>query len=316
MVNGSPSLSEKTCVPITVSDLFHESDLPTLETRILLTHTLGWSHSQLITRNREPLDTISINTYQKLCARRLTGEPIAYLTGKREFFGLTLSVNASVLIPRSETELLVELALEYLAGIAAPRVLDVGTGSGAIALAIATACPNAHVIGIDHSRDALAVARANAAQLGMLSSTNDGPHVEYLESNWYHGLNPTNNEQYVAPFDLIVSNPPYIPADDPHLTQGDLRYEPIDALTDHADGLSALRIIIAGASMHLIPGGWLLCEHGYNQAHVVRDLCCDSGLSNVFSAKDLSGIERVTGGQHRKTLKYPPKNTLTGIPKA
>ncbi|MGC7406314.1 peptide chain release factor N(5)-glutamine methyltransferase [Pandoraea pneumonica] len=270
----------------TVETLLREPGLPPMESRILLSHVLGWSRTQLITRDREPLAPATVAAYRELRARRVAGEPIAYLTGTREFFGLTLAVSPSVLIPRPETELLVELALARLEGCAAPRVLDLGTGSGAIALAIAHSRPDAQLTALDRSPQALAVATANAQSLGLAS------RVRFLESDWYGALAAD-----VAPFDMIVSNPPYIVAGDEHLSQGDLRFEPADALTDHADGLAALRVIVAGASSRLKPGRWLLCEHGYHQAADVRALCEAAGFLDVFSERDLAGIERTTGGR-------------------
>jgi release factor glutamine methyltransferase len=270
----------------TVASLLREPGLPPLESRILLSHVLGWSRTQLITRDREPLAPETLAVYRTLHARRVAGEPIAYLTGTREFFGLTLTVSPSVLIPRPETELLVELALARLDGRRAPRVLDLGTGSGAIALAIAHSRPDAQVTALDRSPDALDVARENARQLGLAEC------VTFLASDWYVAL-PAS----AAPFDVIVSNPPYIVSGDDHLSQGDLRFEPVDALTDHADGLAALRTIVAGAPSRLLPNGWLLCEHGYHQAADVRALCLAAGFADVASERDLAGIERTTGGR-------------------
>ncbi|WP_374625949.1 peptide chain release factor N(5)-glutamine methyltransferase [Pandoraea sp.] len=270
----------------TVASLLREPGLPPMESRILLSHVLGWTRTQLITRDREPLAPETVAIYRALHARRVAGEPIAYLTGTREFFGLTLTVDPSVLIPRPETELVVELALARLAGRPAPRVLDLGTGSGAIALAIAHCRPDAHVVALDRSAKALGVAQKNARGLGLDAA------VTFVASDWYAALQ-TN----IAPFDLIVSNPPYIVSGDEHLSQGDLRFEPVDALTDHADGLAALRTIVAGATSRLPPDGWLLCEHGYHQSADVRALCLAAGFADVFSERDLAGIERVTGGR-------------------
>ncbi|MFJ2994885.1 peptide chain release factor N(5)-glutamine methyltransferase [Pandoraea sp. NPDC087047] len=270
----------------TVASLLREPGLPPVESRILLSHVLGWSRTQLITRDREPLAPETVAVYRALHARRLAGEPIAYLTGTREFFGLTLSVSPSVLIPRPETELLVELALVRLDARPSPRVLDLGTGSGAIALAIAHSRPDAQITALDRSPEALDVARENARQLGL------NERVSFIASDWYAALPAA-----CAPFDIIVSNPPYIVSGDEHLSQGDLRFEPVDALTDHADGLAALRTIVAGAPSRLLPGGWLLCEHGYHQALDVRALCTAAGFADVFSERDLAGIERTTGGR-------------------
>ncbi|VVE57720.1 protein-(glutamine-N5) methyltransferase, release factor-specific [Pandoraea aquatica] len=288
MTLGGQNAQDGNVVPdvATVATLLREPGLPPMESRILLSHVLGWSRTQLITRDREPLAPETVAVYRALHARRVAGEPIAYLTGTREFFGLTLNVSPSVLIPRPETELLVELALARIEGRQTPRVLDLGTGSGAIALAIAHSRPDARVTALDRSADALDVARENARQLGL-----DG-RVRFVASDWYDVL-PADE----APFDLIVANPPYIVSGDEHLSQGDLRFEPVDALTDHADGLAALRVIVAGAPSRLRPDSWLLCEHGYHQAADVRALCTAAGFADVASERDLAGIERTTGGR-------------------
>jgi release factor glutamine methyltransferase len=254
--------------------------LEALETRILLTHALKLSRVQLITQSERTLSVEEARRLSNLFQRRLNGEPMAYIVGEREFFGLPFNVTPAVLIPRHETELLVELALERLQH--GGRVLDMGTGSGAIAISIAHARPDVHVTAIDVSEAALAVARQNAAR--------NNANVAFLQSDWYSAL---VGQQY----DLIVANPPYIVKDDVHLRQGDLRFEPIGALTDHADGLSALRIIVNGAKQHLIAGGWLLMEHGYDQAFAVRELLCAQGFTEVQSWQDLASIERVSGGK-------------------
>jgi release factor glutamine methyltransferase len=215
-----------------------------------------------------------------LVQRRLAGEPIAYIVGEREFFGLPFRVGPGVLIPRPDTELIVELSLERLPPRG--RLLDMGTGSGAIAVACAHARRDASVTALDLSEDALAIARANAAA--------NGAQVRFLQSDWFSAIGEER-------FELIASNPPYIAAGDEHLSQGDLRFEPVGALTDHADGLSALRIIIDGAPGHLVPGGWLLLEHGYDQAEAVRALLAARGFLDVQSWRDLAGIERVSGGR-------------------
>lgn len=261
----------------TVAQVLAQSPLDPLETRILLGHALGLTRVQLITRADRLLDAGEAGRLQALFARRLSGEPIAYLTGEREFYGLGFRVTPAVLIPRPDTELLVELACARL-----PRggsVLDLGTGSGAIAVAIAHARPDARVSALDASAAALAVARFNAAR--------HGAQVDFVQSDWYAGL-PAQR------YSMIVSNPPYIVAGDRHLSEGDLRFEPVDALTDHADGLSALRAIVRGAPDFLAESGWLLMEHGYDQAAAVRALL--PGWTGVESWHDLAGIERVTGG--------------------
>jgi release factor glutamine methyltransferase len=256
--------------------------LDPLENRILLCEASGLTRVQLITQGDRALTPDEASRLDDLVARRLRGEPIAYIVGRREFFGLAFRVGPAVLIPRPDTELIVELSLERLPDNA-PRLLDMGTGSGAIAVAVAHTRPDADVTALDVSPDALAVAQANAAA--------NGARVRFLESSWFDALAAAET------FDVIASNPPYIAAGDEHLVQGDLRFEPVGALTDHADGLSALRIIIQGSARHLAPGGWLLLEHGYDQAAAVRALLADAGFTDVQSWRDLAGIERVSGGR-------------------
>jgi release factor glutamine methyltransferase len=282
------STAETERMPDTVASLLRASPLPALEARILLTHALGWRRTELITRSDEPLGEAASAQYRALEARRASGEPIAQIVGAREFFGLEFEVTPHVLIPRPETELLVETALAALEGIAAPRVLDLGTGTGAIAVAIASARPDARVWALDRSAEALAVATRNAAQL--LDGKRPGGALQLLQSDWYTSLNPA------LTFDAIVSNPPYIRHGDPHLSEGDLRFEPRGALTDEADGLSAIRIIVAGAGERLARGGQLWIEHGYDQATDVRALLAAQGFENVHSRADLAAIERISGG--------------------
>jgi release factor glutamine methyltransferase len=255
--------------------------LDPLENRILLCHATGLSRVQLITRADQPLDDDQAARLAGFVQRRLAGEPIAYIVGKREFFGLDFSVSEAVLIPRPDTELIVELALERLPPQG--RLLDMGTGSGAIAVSIAHTRPDALVTALDVSEAALAVAGRNALD--------NGARVRFLQSDWFGALGPDDQ------FELIASNPPYIAAGDEHLAQGDLRFEPTGALTDHADGLSALRIIVDGSPAHLAPGGWLLMEHGYDQAAQVRALLDGAGYAEVQSWRDIAGIERVSGGR-------------------
>ena len=254
--------------------------LDPVDNRILLCHALGLSRVGLITQSERVLSTDEAARLSALLARRQAGEPVAYIVGQREFFGLPFEVNPAVLIPRPDTELLVELALERLAPGA--RVLDMGCGSGAIAVALAHSRPDAAVCALDVSAAALEVARRNAAA--------NGVRVDFIRSDWYGALQ-------AQCFDLIVSNPPYIAGGDPHLAQGDLRFEPAGALTDHADGLTALRNIVAGAARHLAPGAWLLLEHGYDQAAAVRALLAGAGYSEAQSWRDLANIERVSGAR-------------------
>ncbi|HAT29972.1 MAG TPA: peptide chain release factor N(5)-glutamine methyltransferase [Janthinobacterium sp.] len=253
--------------------------LDPVDNRILLCHALGLSRVGLITQSERVLTADEATRLSALLARRLAGEPIAYIVGRREFFGLPFEVGEAVLIPRPDTELLVELALRRLAPRA--RVLDMGTGSGAIAVALAHTRPDAAVSALDVSPDALAVARRNASA--------NGVNVTFMHSDWFAALGD-------ARFELIVANPPYIASGDRHLSEGDLRFEPVGALTDHADGLAALRQLVAGAASHLVAGGWLLMEHGYDQAAPVRALLHAAGYQQTQSWRDLAGIERVSGG--------------------
>ncbi|WP_074262610.1 peptide chain release factor N(5)-glutamine methyltransferase [Paraburkholderia phenazinium] len=274
-----------------VAGLLRTSALPPLEARILLGHALGWRRTELIMRSDEPLDAEPVARFQALEARRVAGEPVAQLIGAREFFGLDFEVTPDVLIPRPETELLVETALAALDGIARPRVLDLGTGTGAIAVAIASVRPDAQVWAVDRSGEALVVAARNAARL--LDAARPGGPVQLVRSDWYGAL------ERALRFDVIVSNPPYIASGDPHLTEGDLRFEPRGALTDEADGLSAIRAIIAGAPTRFDEqrGGVLWLEHGYDQAAAVRMLLVQAGFAAVRSECDLAGIERISGGE-------------------
>lgn len=256
--------------------------LPPLERRILLSHALGLDRIGLITQDQRVLSPTELAHISALLVRRLAGEPIAYILGQREFFGLSLRVTPDVLIPRPDTELLVELVLQMAAQGA--RIVDLGTGSGAIAIAVAHQRPDMEVTALDMSEAALAIARENAARHLQRP-------IHFLQSDWYQAL-PVGSQ-----FDGIVSNPPYIEAHDAHLSQGDLRFEPISALTDHADGLQALRQIIAGAPQYLRAGGFLLMEHGYDQADKVRSLLSQAGWQDVQSWRDLAGIERVSGGR-------------------
>jgi len=254
----------------------HEAD-------ILLAHVLDKPRSWLFAHGDERLPQDTITRFEALIARRERGEPVAYLTGTCGFYGLELAVTPATLIPRPETELLVDLALARLPRHTPAKVLDLGTGSGAIALAIAHSRPQATVTASDYSPAAIKVARANAQTLGIANLT-------LIESDWYAALDAQR-------FDLIVSNPPYIAATDPHLTQGDLRFEPRTALTPEGDGLDALRRISVGAPARLTPGGWLLLEHGYDQGAAVRHLLDSVGFTGVHTGQDLEHRDRVTLGR-------------------
>ncbi len=258
-----------------------------VDARVLLQHVLDADRAYLATHADVELSAEQAAAYTTLIARRSAGEPVAYLVGTREFYGLRLRVTPAVLIPRPETELVVDIALAKLAHITAPRVLDLGTGSGAIALAIAALRADAYVLGVDRSASALAVAQENArALLGA-----DAARVEWRQSDWYAAVGGER-------FDAILSNPPYIAAGDPHLARGDLRFEPQQALVGGGDGLDDIRIIVAAATAHLKTGGWLIFEHGYDQAARCRELLRSASFSAVESAKDLAGIERVTVGRY------------------
>ena len=255
--------------------------LDRLDAQWLLLHALGKSSSKrawLIAHDRDALLPEAIEHFRVLSQRRASGEPLAYIVGQQAFFGLPLAVDPRVLIPRPDTETLVSWALDVLPKGAA-KVLGLGTGSGAIALAIKHARPAADVNAIDASADAVAVARSNAATLGLAVS------IEI--SRWF--------EQVNGRFEVIVSNPPYVREGDPHLTA--LGHEPIQALTAGSDGLSDLRQIIAAAPAHLKAGGWLLLEHGYDQAEAVRQMLQAQGFANVTSREDLAGIQRCSGGR-------------------
>ncbi|MEO6986228.1 MAG: peptide chain release factor N(5)-glutamine methyltransferase [Paralcaligenes sp.] len=267
---------------VSVRDLLAESRIPRLEVQMILQHVLHVSRAWLIAHDTEPLPSDAVLRCQDLINRRLVGQPMAYLMGTREFMGLEFAVSPAVLIPRPDTELLVETAVQYLEGRGPVRVLELGVGSGAIAVSVALACPQATVVATDLSPAALHLAQDNARHLSAA--------VEFLCGSWYDAL------LHQPVFDLILSNPPYIASNDPHLTQGDLRFEPAMALTDGADGLQSLRQIVAGAGRWLKPGGALWMEHGWDQAGAVRGLLQRAGFSKVVSKPDLAGIERVSGG--------------------
>jgi release factor glutamine methyltransferase len=251
------------------------------DAEILLAHCLQKSRTYLFTWPEKEVDGATATAFQHLLAERLRGVPIAHLTGYREFWTLNLKVTADTLIPRPETELLVETALSLLP--ASPTILDLGTGTGAIALAIASERPEAHVIACDFSPAALAVAQENA-------HAHHIRNVQFVQSDWFSAL-PAQR------FSLIVSNPPYIETDDPHLTQGDVRFEPLSALASGTDGLDDIRHIIQTAPQWLEAGGWLLLEHGYNQGVPATSLLRNAGFQKVRCLPDLAGNDRVSVGQ-------------------
>ena len=256
-----------------------------LDAQLLLLHTLGRSthhRAWLMAHDTDALSEADWHVFAAMCARRVTGEPAAYLLGEKEFHGLRLQVDARVLVPRPDTETLVDWALALLTGQAAPSVLDLGTGSGAVALALQHARADARVDAVDVSADALMVARANALRLGLA--------VRFFESDWL--ANAGNGAG--AGYRLIVSNPPYIAADDAHLPA--LRYEPLSALVAGLDGLDDLRRIVQDAPAHLAESGWLLLEHGHDQSTAVCALLTARGFAEVQSRDDLAGIARCSGG--------------------
>lgn len=263
-----------------------------VDARILLRHVLKCSAVRLAAYPEARLEAPEWAEFRLLVERREIGEPVAYLIGEREFFGRRFVVNPSVLIPRPETELLVELALAHFGDKPRARVLDLGTGSGAIAISLALELPAADVTAVDRSREALWVAMANAARLKA--------SVSFVVGDWFA---PLHDER----FELIVSNPPYVAAADPHLEEGDVRFEPATALAAGPQGLDDLTAITAGAPRHLDAGGWLFVEHGYDQAAAVRGLLTDAGFSAIASWKDLAGIERVTGGRWLGRGDAPPR---------
>ncbi len=251
-----------------------------LDAQLLLAHVLQQSRSWLLAHADAALIDDQRELLQRFLGRRATGEPLAYLLGEKEFHGLVLRVSPAVLVPRPDTETLVDWALEVLHDAASPRVLDMGTGSGAIALALKHACPAAQLTALDSSPQALAVACDNAQRLKL--------DILFLQSDWWHGLTGQR-------FDMIISNPPYIAGDDEHLAA--LQHEPQMALTPGGDGLGALRHIVAGAPQHLQPGGWLLLEHGHDQASAVASLLRAQGFEAVTTRHDLAGHGRCSGGR-------------------
>lgn len=256
------------------------------EVEILLAAASGRSRAWLRAHDDAAADEGWLPRFHDWLRRRAQGEPVAYLTGEREFWSLPLKVTPDVLIPRADTETLVEQVLQRLPLQAGARMADLGTGSGAIALAVARERPQARIIATDASSAALAVAQDNARRLGLLQ-------VSFRPGHWYEAL-----AGEVA-FDVIASNPPYIASHDAHLREGDLRFEPAQALVSGRDGLDAIRTIIGGAAAHLVPGGWLLLEHGFAQGGEVRELMAAAGLTEAGSARDLAGHERVSFARRR-----------------
>jgi release factor glutamine methyltransferase len=269
-------------VPLTVAEALRGAGIEAREARLLLAAAARLPEARIAAHPERPLEAAVRARFEDWAARRRAGEPIAYLTGRREFYGLSLAVTPAVLIPRHESELLVERALAVLPTQGRCRVLDLGTGSGALALAIKHARPNAQLVGGDASLAALEVARGNATHLGLA--------VDWRHGAWFAAVAGER-------FDLIVSNPPYVAQGDPHLAQGDLRFEPREALVAGADGLDAIRHIACGLHAQLLPGGWVFLEHGFAQAEAVVGCLNAAGLLEVETWRDLAGHARVSGGR-------------------
>lgn len=273
-----------------LDDLIRDSGLPRAEARRLLASLTGQPLTWFMAHGDDPANPNTATRFQTLAERRRAGEPLAYLLGQQEFYGRPFTVSPAVLIPRADTETLVETALEQLLLLRQQRrtvplsLLELGTGSGIIAITLALEAPDTGVHAVERSPEALAMAQQNAKALG-------AHRIHWHAGSWWQALASPRR------FDLIVSNPPYIAAHDHHLQQGDLRFEPPQALAAGPDGLDDLRIIIGGAPAHLNPGGWLLLEHGYDQEAPVQALLRDAGFADVFTRRDLAGQPRVSGGR-------------------
>ncbi|MDP3742754.1 MAG: peptide chain release factor N(5)-glutamine methyltransferase [Methylotenera sp.] len=262
-----------------------EANEAKLEAQLLIQQVLNVNRAWLIAHANDALPPDAHADFELLLNRRLLGEPIAYILGYREFYGLILKTTPDTLIPRPDTETLVEAALAKISPLKAEKILDLGTGTGAIALAIASRCTEAQVTAVDASQAALNIAIENAKNLNI-------SNIHFMLSDWFAALE--NHEK----FDVIVSNPPYIEQSDTHLTQGDLRFEPMSALASGQDGLDDIRKIIDDCLVYLKPQGWLMLEHGYNQAEQVADLMAQIGLTHIETIKDLGGNDRVTLGKN------------------
>ena len=276
---------------ITIENVLNQARIliPYNEARILLQSTLKINHAYIIAHPDQSITPIQMHTFQLLVKRRTNGEPIAYILGESEFYSMKFKVTPSVLIPRPETELLVDLALERIPLDIPCKILDLGTGSVVIAVTIAKHRGLSNVTAVDNSVDAIAVAKENIAYLGI-------SNVNVIKSDWFGALTKEN-------FDIIISNPPYIAPDDPHLNQKDLRFEPELALVAGQGGIGCIQTIISSAISYLNIGGWLLLEHGYNQAKICKQLLKEAGFSNIFSRSDLAKISRVSGGRYEPPLK-------------
>jgi release factor glutamine methyltransferase len=291
----------------TIQELLKKTTLDKVDAKVLLTHLidkhLNWPKSALISRDTDALPKALLEEWPLLEKQRAEGQPVAYLIGKKEFFNIELKVAPGVLIPRPETELLVELTIDHIqsSGKKTPKILDLGTGSGAIGLALAKNLPNAQVTCVDVSAEALTIAQENARLLNLNS-------VKFLQSNWFDGLTDltgltTNPPAEDGVFDVIVSNPPYIPAGDHHLSMGDLRFEPSSALTDDHDGLMAYRTIFKQAPAYLAEDGFILVEHGFDQSKQICQLMQEQNYINIKAHQDLAGIWRVASANRAASVK-------------
>jgi len=263
------------------------SDSPRIDSEILLSHTLNCDRTFLRTWPEKPLSPKQLDQFQHLVNRRSSGEPIAYITGQREFWDMTLQVTPDTLIPRPETEHLVEKALEKIPPQSQWQIADLGTGCGAITLAIARERPQCKIVATDKSAAALAVAQKNAHQLGI-------KNVTFIEGSWFEAFSKLKEEQR---FEIIVSNPPYIHPDDQHLKQGDLRFEPMQALRSQPDGLTDINTIVESARTYLSSPGWLILEHGYDQGMVVKKAFEKFGYTHISILEDLAKNERISIGK-------------------
>jgi release factor glutamine methyltransferase len=288
----------------TIQELLKTSTLDKVDAKALLAHLihqhLNWPKSAMINRDTDQLPRALLEEWVLLEKQRAEGHPVAYLIGKKEFFNIELKVAPGVLIPRPETELLVELTIDHIesSGKKTPKILDLGTGSGAIGLALAKNLPNAQVTCVDVSAEALEIAQENAHLLNLNT-------VKFLQSNWFDGLTSqvtaSSTEDHL--FDVIVSNPPYIPAGDHHLSMGDLRFEPASALTDQHDGLMAYRTIFKEAPAYLAADGFILVEHGFDQSKQVRELLQEQNYTNIKAHQDLAGIWRAASANRAASVK-------------
>lgn len=286
---------------INIREILFQSTLDKVDAKVLLAYLidkhLNWPKSAMISRDTDALPKALLEEWTLLEKQRLEGHPVAYLIGKKEFFNIELKVAPGVLIPRPETELLVELTIDHVrsSGNKTPKILDLGTGSGAIGLALAKNIPNAQVTCVDVSAEALKIAQENARLLNLDS-------VKFLQSNWFDSLaSSTPSEDCL--FDVIVSNPPYIRHDDIHLSQGDLRFEPSSALTDDQDGLMAYRTIFKEAPAFLAADGFILVEHGFDQTKQVCQLLKEQNYTNIKAHQDLAGIWRVASANRAASVK-------------